>query len=102
MKLPEDAGVEAAPGLAESMPKALAESTGTWRIDASALKAFDSSTIALLLHARRLATKAHRELEVVGLPAQLTRLAKLYGVESLLPRSLDATSASAASTVTAI
>lgn len=85
MKLPEAADLKAAPALAEQLPKALAESSGTWCIDASALKSFDSSTIALLLQARRLAIKAQRPIEIFGVPDQLVRLAKLYGIDGLLP-----------------
>ncbi|MDQ2778714.1 MAG: STAS domain-containing protein [Pseudomonadota bacterium] len=98
MKLPEDAGLEVAPALAEQMAQSLAESSGTWQIDASALKAFDSSTIALLLHARRLAEKAKREIALFGVPAQLDRLAQLYGIEGLLPLADEAIAASPAST----
>ena len=56
----------------------------TERVDASALQAYDSSTIALLLQARRLAQAAGRGFEVIGAPGKLAELARLYGVEELL------------------
>jgi phospholipid transport system transporter-binding protein len=56
-------------------------------VDASALKAYDSSTIALLLQAQRLAQAAGRGFEVTGLPDKLLELARLYGVDSLLAPS---------------
>ena len=95
MKLPENATLEHAAALAGSLPAALAQGTGPLRIDASALQAFDSSTIALLLQAHRLAEGAGRALEVSGLPAQLLQLAQLYGVDGLLSLAGTARSPSA-------
>ena len=96
MQLPEQATLEQAATLALTLPAAVADGDSTLRIDASQLKAFDSSTIALLMQARRLAQAAGRGFEVVGVPAQLAQLARLYGVEELLslfdsaPRASDA------------
>ncbi len=98
MQLPENAHLEHTAALAAALPAALAEGSGVFRIDASALKAYDTSTIALLLQARRLAQAAGRGFEVTGAPRQLAQLAALYGVEDLLslapdasaPRSADA------------
>ena len=56
-------------------------------VDASAVKAYDTSTIALLLQARRISTAAGRGFSVTGAPAQLKQLAELYGVEELLSLS---------------
>ena len=84
MQLPATATLEEAAALAAGLPQALADSTGVLRVDASALKAFDSSTLALLLQAQRLAQAAGRGFEVTGMPAQLVDLARLYGVDSLL------------------
>ena len=53
-------------------------------VDASALTAFDSSTIALLMEARRRAQAAGKAVCVQGLPEKLQALAALYGVEGLL------------------
>lgn len=53
--------------------------------DASALKEFDSSALAVLLACRRQALAEGKTFSVQGLPERLRRLAGLYGVESLLP-----------------
>ena len=87
MQLPEQAHLEQAATLAAQLPAALEGSEGVFTIDASAVKAYDTSTIALLLQARRLATVAGRGFAVTGAPAQLTQLAALYGVEELLSLS---------------
>jgi phospholipid transport system transporter-binding protein len=90
MQLPEQAHLEQAAALAAQLPAALAEGEGAFTVDASAVKAYDTSTIALLLQARRLATAAGRGFAVTGAPAQLTQLAALYGVEELLSLSPEA------------
>ena len=87
MQLPATATLEEAASLAAGLPQALADSTGVLQVDASALKSFDSSTLALLLQAQRLARAADRGFEVTGMPAQLVDLARLYGVDSLLSLS---------------
>ena len=84
MQLPQQATLEHSAELAALLPAAVAEGNGVMRIDASALEDFDTSTVALLMQARRLAQAAGRGFEVVGAPAQLTQLAALYGVEELL------------------
>jgi phospholipid transport system transporter-binding protein len=93
MQLPENATLAHAADLAATLPAALAsEGTGTFIVDASKLTDFDSSTLALLLQAHRLAREAGREFAVHGVPAQLAQLAELYGVEALLslePGSAD-------------
>ena len=96
MQLPEHATLEQAATLALTLPAAVADGSGTVRIDASQLKAFDSSTLALLLQARRLSQGAGRGFEVVGVPAQLAQLARLYGVEELLSLADSEPRASAA------
>ena len=53
-------------------------------IDASALTQFDSSALAVLLACRRTALAAGKSLVVQGLPAGLTSMAALYGVQALL------------------
>ena len=88
MQLPERATLEQAATLALTLPAAVEEGSDTVRIDASQLKAFDSSTIALLLQAQRLAQAAGRGFEVTGTPPKLEQLASLYGVDGLLPLSL--------------
>jgi phospholipid transport system transporter-binding protein len=53
-------------------------------VDASALKDFDSSALAVLLACRRLAQTAGRSFSVNAAPPALAELAGLYGVEDLL------------------
>ncbi len=84
MKLPPQATLEQAAALAQTLPAAVADGNGVLRIDASDLRSFDSSAIALLMQARRMAQAAGRGFEVAGAPAKLAELARLYGVEELL------------------
>lgn len=84
MQLPTTATLEEAAELALLLPAAVAEGSGPVQIDASALQAFDTSAIALLLQARRLAQAGGRGFVVTGAPARLAELARLYGVEELL------------------
>ncbi len=84
MQLPATTTLDEAAALAATLPAAVADGSGVLRIDASALQAYDTSTIALLLQARRLAQAAGRGFEVTGAPAKLAQLARLYGVEELL------------------
>lgn len=53
-------------------------------IDAAALTEFDTSAIALLLHARRAAAACALPLRLHGAPPKLRQLAQLYGVAALL------------------
>ena len=84
MQLPATATIDETADLALTLPAAVAAGSGPVRIDAGALKTFDTSAIALLLQARRLAQAADRGFEVVGAPARLAELARLYGVQALL------------------
>jgi phospholipid transport system transporter-binding protein len=88
MQLPAIATLDEAAALAATLPAAIANgSSGPVHIDASALQSFDTSAIALLLQARRLALAAGRGVEITGVPAKLAELARLYGVEGLLSLS---------------
>jgi phospholipid transport system transporter-binding protein len=53
--------------------------------DASALRSFDSSALAVLLDCRREALALGKTFAVHGMPARLRDLATLYGVGELLP-----------------
>ena len=53
--------------------------------DATALTAFDSSALAVLLECRREALGVRKTFSVRGLPPRLRELAVLYGVAELLP-----------------
>jgi len=94
MQLPPSATLADAPDLLLSLQQALDSESGPMRVDASALQNFDTSTLALLMHASRLARAAGRGFQVFGAPPKLGQLARLYGVEDLL--SLSAPAASAA------
>jgi len=62
----------------------LGAGTETVVTDASKLRHFDSSALAVLLAVRRAALAAGRSFEVRGLPVKLRELAGLYGVAGLL------------------
>ena len=53
-------------------------------VDASAVKVFDSSALAVLLACRRAAVAAGKQLQVLGLPKGLQSMATMYGVDGLL------------------
>ena len=81
------------------LAQALKAEPGAAVLDASALTAFDSSALAVLLELQRVGTGLGKSLEVWGLPAHLCALATLYGVQSLLgagaaPTPVDARAAS--------
>lgn len=85
-KLPATATLQETGGLAREIEALLATLPAgePLAIDASAVKALDTSAIALLLHARRLAQGGGRRFELRGAPDKLAQLSKLYGVEALL------------------
>lgn len=53
-------------------------------IDASSLRLLDTAALALLLDCQRQAQARGLELQVLGAPAKLVELARLYGVDGLL------------------
>jgi phospholipid transport system transporter-binding protein len=55
--------------------------------DASALRRFDSSALAVLLECRREALALGKQFAVRQLPERLRALATLYGVAGLLPET---------------
>lgn len=83
MKLPATATLEHATALLSQL------GSDVDTIDASELKAFDTSVVAVLLEAHRRAKERGASFTVSGAPPKLRELARLYGVEELL--SLDAT-----------
>jgi len=85
ISLPARATFNEATPLLAALQAALLTGGGTLRIDAAALQHFDTSLLALLLHIRRAAHAAGGAVELVGAPTKLAELARLYGVESLLP-----------------
>jgi phospholipid transport system transporter-binding protein len=84
MKLPPTLTLDSAAAALDTLHADAGASQGMLAIDASALAAFDTSALALLLQARRLAQGSGRTFEVHGAPPKLTQLAQLYGVAELL------------------
>lgn len=84
VQLPRLATLEQAPDLALELRASLAQGDGALGVDLSGVEAFDTSTIALLLQAQRLASAEGRGLEIIAPPAKLCELARLYGVGELL------------------
>jgi phospholipid transport system transporter-binding protein len=84
MKLPPTLTLDRAAAALDTLRASVGGSQGALAIDASGLADFDTSALALLLQARRLAQAAGREFEVRGAPPKLGQLAQLYGVAELL------------------
>jgi len=68
----------------ESLKALTAPDLKTFVVDASDLKEFNSSALALLLAFKRQLQSKGLSLEVTHLPAQLHNLAKVYGVDMFL------------------
>lgn len=92
-RLPERLTHAEAPQLALSLAQTLrAEAAGAttpWAIDASSLRFFDSSALAVLLECRRVADSLGRTIRIDHPPAKLGQLAGLYGVVDLLDISAE-------------
>ena len=63
---------------------ARAETGERVQLDATLLKRFDSSALAVLLALRRTCQRRGKSLLVTGMPSKLAELAELYGVAALL------------------
>ena len=88
LQLPADLTHEQAAPAMHALKAAVALEPGAAVVaDASGLKNFDSSALAVLLACRREAQAAGKTFAVKNLHERLRRLAGLYGVESLLPAS---------------
>ena len=73
----------------ETLDKAAAATTpeaalAMLTVDGATLQQFDSSALAVLLECQRMARAKGRAFAVQSLPARLTELARLYGVDGLL------------------
>jgi len=55
-------------------------------VDFSRVESVDSAAVSMLLGWERAAQRGERELRVTGLPEALLSLARLYGVDKLLPQ----------------
>jgi len=85
--LPETLTLAQANAAVRSVEQALEQGGGEGGalvIDATALRNFDTTAIAVLLEARRLAQAAGLALTVHGAPAAMIELSGLYGVDGLL------------------
>ena len=86
MLLPAQLTHEQAPACCRMLAEALRAQPGTQAVaDASALKTFDSSALAVLLECRREALASGKSFSVGHMPPRLRDLASLYGVAELLP-----------------
>jgi phospholipid transport system transporter-binding protein len=89
VQLPAATTLDQAPELLRQLEQGLsAAGSGPLRIDAAAMKEFDTSALALLLEASRRARQQGGTLVVDGAPPKLIELARLYGVDELLPLTL--------------
>jgi phospholipid transport system transporter-binding protein len=80
----------ASAAFARSLPQAVQSQPTEVLADASALRQFDSSALAVLLECRRQAMAAGKAFAVQGAPVRLRELASLYGVEELIPPAASA------------
>jgi len=84
--LPAELTHAEAPACCRMLAQALRSEPGAQAIaDASPLRRFDSSALAVLLECRREALALGKSFAVSALPAKLRDLAALYGVSELLP-----------------
>ena len=89
LRLPERLTLDDAPaalaGLAQALRGEAGDGLATAAVDASGLLRFDSAALAVLLECRRLAQAAGQGFAVHGAPPKLAALARLYGLDALLP-----------------
>ena len=84
--LPEELTHAQAAACCRMLAQALRSEPGQQAVaDASALRSFDSSALAVLLDCRREALALGKSFSVSQAPAKLRELAVLYGVSELLP-----------------
>ena len=89
--LPEELTHARAPACCRMLAQALRKDAAREAVaDASALRHFDSSALAVLLECRREALALGKTFTVYQLPARLRGLAALYGVADLLPATAPA------------
>ncbi|MDD3884949.1 MAG: STAS domain-containing protein [Gallionella sp.] len=60
---------------------------GDMQVDLSRVDLVDSAAVSLLLGWLRAAQHRGRQLRITGLPEDLSSLARLYGVDRLLPQA---------------
>jgi len=83
--LPASLTLRDAQAVLESLRASFAADNGdVWRIDAAPVTQLDTSALAVLLECSRIAAAGKRKLEIVNVPARMSDLAHLYGVDGLL------------------
>jgi phospholipid transport system transporter-binding protein len=87
--LPAAVTMKTATQALQAVETALAHGGDVLRLDASALREVDTSAVALLLQARRLAQARGMGFALGAAPAKLLTLAGLYGVAPLLEAAPD-------------
>jgi phospholipid transport system transporter-binding protein len=86
--LPAELTHAQAPACSRMLAQALRSEPGTQAVaDASALRQFDSSALAVLLDCRREALALGKSFAVSHMHPRLRELAGLYGVAELLPEA---------------
>jgi phospholipid transport system transporter-binding protein len=60
--------------------------SGNLQVDFSKVEAVDSAAVSMLLGWARAALQGQRDLRVLNIPDNLLSLARLYGVDDLLPQ----------------
>ncbi|GAB3773182.1 STAS domain-containing protein [Ramlibacter monticola] len=84
--LPDELTHATAPACCRMLAQALRSDPSAQAVaDASALRVFDSSALAVLLECRREALALGKSFAVANLQPRLRALATLYGVGELLP-----------------
>jgi len=61
--------------------------SGDMQVDLSRVDLVDSAAVSLLLGWLRAAQQRGRQLRIAGMPEALSSLARLYGVDGLLPQT---------------
>ena len=86
LHLPPRITLDDAHSVLDQLGAALSALPGTDAValDASGLVQFDSSALGVLIGLHRRAAQAGRVCRLVGMPARLTELARLYGVGELV------------------
>ena len=92
LQLPDHVTLAQVGALLPLLDAAVADASAGLTIDASAVQVFDTSAVALLLQARRLAETRGLGFDLKAVPAKLAELADLYGVAELLSLSPPSTS----------
>lgn len=84
--LPEQLTMHVAAQVLDRLSQTLAQHPGpTVVLDAQAMRAFDSSAVAVLLELRRQLAARGKTLQLAHTPTRLQQLVMLYGVGELLP-----------------